>query len=50
MVHTKPFELLLPAKKLSKATEKMIKYFTECVPLDTVSAHETYSVFAIFAC
>ncbi|RDX52693.1 hypothetical protein OH76DRAFT_1454157 [Lentinus brumalis] len=29
MVHTKPFELLLPAKKLSTATEKMIKYFTE---------------------
>ncbi|KAI0637370.1 muts domain V-domain-containing protein [Trametes polyzona] len=29
MVHTKPYELLLPAKKLSPATEKMIKHFTE---------------------
>ncbi|EIW60757.1 mismatch repair protein MSH3 [Trametes versicolor FP-101664 SS1] len=29
MVHTKPYELLLPSKKLSPATEKMIKHFTE---------------------
>ncbi|KAI0350070.1 hypothetical protein OH77DRAFT_1413634 [Trametes cingulata] len=29
MVHTKPYELLLPAKKLSPPTEKMIKHFTE---------------------
>ncbi|KAI0373318.1 hypothetical protein BV20DRAFT_1104314 [Pilatotrama ljubarskyi] len=29
MVHTKPYELLLPAKKLSPPTEKMIQHFTE---------------------
>ncbi|KAH9923928.1 muts domain V-domain-containing protein [Epithele typhae] len=29
MVHTKPYELLLPTKGLSPATEKMIKHFTE---------------------
>ncbi|KAI0648249.1 muts domain V-domain-containing protein [Trametes meyenii] len=28
MVHTKPYELLLPSKKLSLPTEKMIKHFT----------------------
>ncbi|KAI0831758.1 muts domain V-domain-containing protein [Trametes gibbosa] len=29
MVHTKPYELLIPSKKLSAATEKMIKHFVE---------------------
>ncbi|TBU29038.1 muts domain V-domain-containing protein [Dichomitus squalens] len=29
LVHTKPYELLLPMKDLSSATEKMIKHFTE---------------------
>ncbi|KAI8998992.1 muts domain V-domain-containing protein [Trametes punicea] len=29
MVHTKPYELLLPAKKLSAVTEKMIEHFAE---------------------
>ncbi|KAI0806964.1 muts domain V-domain-containing protein [Fomes fomentarius] len=29
MVHTKPYELLLPTKKISPATERMVKYFTE---------------------
>lgn len=29
LVHTKPYELLLPMKTLSPATEKMIKHFTE---------------------
>ena len=31
MVHTKPYEMLLPTKSLSGATEKMIKHFTEYV-------------------
>ena len=31
MVHTKPYEMLLPTKSLSSATEKMIKHFTEYV-------------------
>ncbi|KAI0781314.1 muts domain V-domain-containing protein [Trametes elegans] len=29
MVHTKPYELLLPAQKLSPTTEKMIRHFVE---------------------
>ncbi|KAI9056873.1 hypothetical protein FKP32DRAFT_1584914 [Trametes sanguinea] len=29
MVHTKPYELLLPAKKLSPPTEKMIQHFAD---------------------
>ena len=29
MVHTKPAELLLPAKGLSKPTEKMLAHFAE---------------------
>ncbi|KAH9929644.1 muts domain V-domain-containing protein [Amylocystis lapponica] len=29
MVHTKPYELLLPSKKLSKPSDKMISHFTE---------------------
>ncbi|KAI0747682.1 muts domain V-domain-containing protein [Daedaleopsis nitida] len=29
LVHTKPYELLLPSKNVSQATEKLIKYFTE---------------------
>lgn len=29
MVHSKPYELLLPTKKISPATERMVKYFTE---------------------
>ena len=28
MVHTTPSEVLLPEDKLSKPTEKMLKYFT----------------------
>ena len=31
MVHTKPYEMLLPTKSVSGATEKMIKHFTEYV-------------------
>lgn len=29
MVHSKPYELLLPEEKLSKASEKMITHFTQ---------------------
>ena len=29
LVHTKPYELLLPAKKLTAPSEKMIQHFTE---------------------
>ncbi|OBZ75370.1 DNA mismatch repair protein MSH3 [Grifola frondosa] len=34
MVHTKPYELLLPEDKLSQPSEKMIKYFTEHTHMD----------------
>ena len=36
MVHTKPYEMLLPMKSLSGATEKMIKHFTEYVHRNTL--------------
>lgn len=34
MAHIRPAELLLPTKGLSKASEKLLRYFTEFVAFD----------------
>lgn len=44
MVHTKPAELLLPDKGLSKPTEKMLAHFTEYVGLYCQAYSETLDI------